>query len=72
MTEIFVPELGSNLPLYVAGNRVPAGSYLNIETGRVIEVTQEDTLPASLDGHVAAYVQRPQTWAEINDKPQSN
>jgi hypothetical protein len=65
MNEIFVPELGRSLPLYVAGSKVPAGRYINVETGRVIDVGQEDILPASLDGRVAAYVQRPQTWADI-------
>ena len=71
MNEIFVPELGRNLPLFVAGSRVPAGRYVNVETGRVIEVVQEDVLPASLDGRVAAYVKRPPTWADIVTHPQS-
>jgi len=72
MIEEYVPELGSSSPVYVAGNRVPPGSYVNIETGRVIVVTHDDTLPASFDGRVATYVQRPQTWAEINRSPQSH
>jgi len=68
--ETFVPELGSSLPMFVAGNRVPAGSYVNVETGRVIDVKPGDILPASLDGHVATYVQRPPTWADIVQQAQ--
>jgi hypothetical protein len=71
MNEIFVPELGKSLPLFVAGSRVPAGRYVNVETGRVIEVGPEDILPASLDGRVAAYVKRLPTWADIVTHPQA-
>lgn len=72
MIDKFVLEPGCSSPMYVAGHKVPAGSYVNIETGRVIVVTHEDILPASFDGRVATYVQRPQTWAEINHNPQSH
>ena len=58
----------SSRPMFVAGHRVPEGSYINIETGRIIYVRQGEILPASLDGHVAAYVARPQTWADISDR----
>jgi len=48
-----------------ACQRVPAGDYQQVETKREVHFEKEDVLPASLDGHVAVYVRRPLSWAEI-------
>jgi hypothetical protein len=48
--------------LFLAGERVSAGEYREIETGRVICLDQEDYLPASLDGHVACYKPVSVSW----------
>lgn len=50
---------------YSAGQTVPAGVYENVETHRIIQLTEQDALPASCDGRTAAYVRRLLTWAEI-------
>lgn len=44
------------LTLYLAGERVGAGSYRRLDTNMAIRLEREDYLPASLDGHVACYV----------------
>ena len=67
--ETFAQEFGNTRPMFIAGNRVPAGTYVNVETGRVVNVQQGEALPASLDGHVATYVKRPPTWADITSQP---
>ena len=41
--------------LYLAGERVAPGIYQDIDAHREIRLSYEDTLPASLDGHVACY-----------------
>ena len=41
--------------IYLAGQRVPAGHYRQIEGGRKVDLVEEDLLPASLDGRVACY-----------------
>ncbi len=41
--------------LYLAGQRVPAGVYKQIESNRIVILDMEDFLPASLDGRVACY-----------------
>jgi hypothetical protein len=48
-----------------AGDRAPAGVYVQLDTFRVVNLDREDTLPATLDGHVAVYIRRASTWAEI-------
>lgn len=42
--------------LFLAGERVPAGTYREVDSGRDICLEGEDYLPASLDGRVACYV----------------
>jgi hypothetical protein len=52
--------------LYLAGERVPSGTYKQLGSSRVIRVEEEDALPASLDGRVACYVRVQHTWAQMN------
>jgi len=42
--------------LHDAGERVAAGVYRDVRTGREIHLEAEDRLPGSLDGRVACYV----------------
>jgi hypothetical protein len=42
--------------LHDAGERVAAGVYRDVRTGREIRLEAEDRLPGSLDGRVACYV----------------
>jgi len=53
--------------LFLAGERVPPGIYRQIDSKRVIYITSEDHLPASLDGRVACHV-RVRTWARYRWK----
>lgn len=39
--------------LFFASERVAAGCYQEIETGREVRLDKDDFLPASVDGHVA-------------------
>ncbi len=41
--------------IYLAGERVPAGNYRQIEGDREVRLAREDFLPGSLDGRVACY-----------------
>lgn len=41
--------------LFLAGERVPAGTYRQIGGNREVLLATEDWLPASLDGRVACY-----------------
>ena len=41
---------------YLAGERVVAGFYRQLDVQITIHLESEDFLPASLDGHVACYV----------------
>ena len=45
--------------IYLAGQRVPAGRYRQIESGREVVLPAEDLLPGSLDGRVACYERVP-------------
>ena len=45
--------------IYLAGERVPAGKYRQIEGGREVRLAREDLLPGSLDGRVACYERVP-------------
>ena len=49
-------SLENELTLFLAGERVPAGSYRRLDANVSIRLEREDYLPASLDGHVACYV----------------
>lgn len=53
--------------LYLAGQAVPSGLYREIHTGREIHLKEEDFLPASLDGRVAAYICVRHTWGPEED-----
>jgi hypothetical protein len=50
--------------LFIAGERVPKGTYRQVGGGREVRLDNEDFLPASLDGRVACYVRVPATWGE--------
>jgi len=50
---------------FLAGHSVPPGIYHETQTGRAIQMEEPGPLPATCDGHVAVYIQRPATWAEI-------
>jgi hypothetical protein len=56
--------------LYLAGERVPAGTYREVDTGREIRLEREDYLPASLDGRVAAYACLLYTWSQTQPSTQ--
>ncbi len=56
LSDLFIDEL------YLAGQRVPAGLYREIGTGREVRLEQEDVLPASLNGRIATYVCERYTW----------
>lgn len=57
-TEFMVDEL------YLAGERVPAGVYREIDTRREVRLDEDDFLPASLDGHAAAYICVQYLWGQ--------
>jgi hypothetical protein len=57
--------------VYLAGQKVPPGTYRQIEGDREIRLDQEDVLPASCDGHVSAYRRRPETWGERQKRAQA-
>lgn len=50
--------------VHIAGERVPAGTYRRVDTGRIVRLTHEDVLPASLDGRVACYISVTRTWGQ--------
>jgi len=54
--------------IYLAGQRVPAGRYRQIESTREVCLMEEDILPASLDGRVACYELRAATWGDCQQK----
>ena len=45
-----------NDELYLAGQLVAAGLYKEIETGREVRLDRADSLPATHNGRVGAYV----------------
>jgi len=49
--------------LHLAGDRVTAGLYREIESGREVRIATEDYLPATNDGRVAAYA-RSHPWGQ--------
>lgn len=51
--------------LFLAGARVPAGTYRQIETNREIVFNTEDYLPGSLDGRVACYERAAGRWNHL-------
>ncbi len=54
--------------LFLAGERVPVGTYRQVGSSRQITVDKEDILPASLDGRVACYVRIDHGFAIVNSK----
>jgi hypothetical protein len=50
--------------LYIAGQRAPSGRYREVGTGREVILDEQDILPASLDGRVAAYICVQYTWGQ--------
>ena len=60
-------QYDGNIPLYQAGRVAPAGAYLEIETGRAVDLDEEDVLPASCNGRVASYIRRPAEWSQVRD-----
>lgn len=48
--------------LFLAGERVAPGAYRQVGADKVIELKEEDFLPASLDGRVAVYVLVRDSW----------
>jgi hypothetical protein len=47
---------------YSAGAYAPSGTYVDVDTGRIVRLDREGRLPASLDGRAAVYVAQPRTW----------
>ena len=59
-----IEDSTSDEMLFLAGRLVGPGRYRDLGTGRIVELEQEDRLPASLDGRVACYVRIAHTWAQ--------
>ena len=59
-----------SVDLYTAGQHAPAGRYrrADVPLGEVVEISEGDRLPASLDGHVAAYERMPD-WRPLTIRP---
>jgi hypothetical protein len=66
----FRGDSGDAAGIYIAGQRVPAGTYREVGSPRSITLEKEDVLPASLNGRVAEYVRKPLTFAEIQRQTQ--
>ena len=54
--------------IYLAGQRVPAGKYRQIESSRHVHMAEEDLLPGSLDGRVACYEYVPPAWGDAPER----
>lgn len=55
--------------IFIAGQKVSPGRYRLVGSDRSICLEREDTLPASLDGKVAEYIQESNTWADLCGSP---
>ena len=55
--------------LFLAGEKVPSGTYRQIGNGREVSLEKEDVLPASLDGRVACYMRIHSRWGEASRRP---
>lgn len=51
---------------FLPGQRVAKGTYMDTESGRRVEITEDDYLPATLNGRVACYVRVARLWGELN------
>jgi len=58
--------------LFLAGHVAPAGTYQMSGTDRVVRLEVAGVLPASLDGQVAVYHRRAETWAELMSHRDAN
>lgn len=58
-------EIREQTGYFLAGHQAQAGMYHETQTGREIRMNEAGVLPATCDGHVAVYIRRPSTWAEI-------
>ena len=56
---------------YLAGTLAPAGLYQLVGTNIKILLTEEDYLPASLDGRVACYETVRFTWHQLQHTAES-
>jgi len=65
LADALIVDGEGEMRMYFAGRAAPKGLYLNVESGQLVSLEDDDTLPASLDGHVAAYVTAPNTWGEL-------
>ena len=54
--------------LFLAGERVPSGTYRQLGGAREVRLENEDYLPASLDGRVACYTRVSHTWSQISQQ----
>lgn len=57
--------------LFLAGERVPSGTYRQIGGGREVCLERDDILPASLDGRVACYLRVHNTWNQLESHPRA-
>jgi hypothetical protein len=57
--------------LFLAGERVPSGTYRQVGSGREVRLDSDDFLPASLDGRVACYLRVTRTWNEVSKRSQA-
>ena len=57
--------------LYLAGEKVLAGTYRQIGGGREIRLEKDDFLPASLDGRVACYMRVHSAWGQRAEQARS-
>lgn len=53
--------------LFLAGEKVPTGTYKQVGGHRQVKVEGEDYLPASLDGRVACYLRVNNAWRQASD-----
>ena len=53
---------------FLAGQIAPAGTYEDLETHRLVFLPHAGVLPASCNGRVAVYSQKPPTWGEMVKK----
>ncbi len=57
--------------LFLAGERVPSGTYKQIGGSREVRLDHEDFLPASLDGRVACYMRVHRNWSYQDQRSQA-
>jgi hypothetical protein len=50
---------------YMAGERVPPGTYKHVDSPYTLKLDREDTLPARLDGRATCYI-RVEAWNGVS------